>query len=66
MTTEQKQLAIRLALADIGYLVRRSDNGRVITPPENRHDRIELSLLKSNKIIRLHDDYPLYIEGIAS
>lgn len=65
MSDLDKHLAIRFALADIGYLSRRSDTGRHIQAPVNRHDEIELAMLQSRNIIRLHDDFPRYIQRAA-
>lgn len=66
MSQSDKILAIRLALADIGFLVRHEATGRIIQKTQSRDDRVELSLLRSRSIIRLHDDYPRYIERLAA
>lgn len=63
MSDLDKHLAIRFALADIGYLSRRSDTGRHIQAPLNRHDEIELAMLQSRKVLRLHDDFRLFIRA---
>ncbi len=63
MSDLDKHLAILFALADIGYLSRRSDTGRHIQAPLNRHDEIELAMLQSRKVLRLHDDFRLFIRA---